>query len=603
MAYFNEFPNTRTYDGDLGWLIATVKQIIAKLGGYDEITFADPIYWNITTQYPARIIVRDGQEGNLYLSKKPVPAGITLTNNEYWENLGFYDNVSSDFVINVADYGALGVSGADYTSQIEAALEAGSVLYFPAGTYSFGTIAIAKPVYIFGEGERTIFKPLHRIPTSNQYKTMIQATADITIDNIKFVGDNSITTQTGEQYLQTSIIQSYNSHFRMTGCFIDQIYDDYHVSQGTIEFYERNGLLLYVHNAKSARIDHCTFESYGGEELIWISRDVNKFGDNVPVYVHDNRCVDRVSIAGGGTLDGGSVINVLGGDAVFANNSGNNYYERGSLFNILANNIEIRDNFFTGCELPSVFDCCEGYYGKSKKVWIHDNYFDDNSGVTTYGLKVQAVDILIENNHIEGSCPIKTYNLYDPTLIAYQVYIDDSADWIRNNDVVIRDNDLVITGNAANYANSGIALHQSPAPTGSRGSIKKVMIDNNNIRHTSNVTSKFVTFASATRIERADFNNNTFPYSGAGAPSASHGSYIEFADTASSGDLVVINNNNFNDDTYATNRVIQTLAGNVSLIEVIAGFNLARTIGNNYFVISSFSNISGDYNLGFNALK
>lgn len=603
MAYFNEFPNTRTYDSDIGWLIATVRQLIDRIDGYNEVHFADPLAWDITTQYTNATIVKDPETGSLFISKKNVPAGILLSNSEYWEEIGVSGSIRSEFIINVADYGALGIPGADYTSQIEAALEAGSVLYFPAGTYSFGTIAIAKPVYIFGDGERTIFKPFHRIETSNQYKTMIQATADITIDNIKFVGDNSITTQTGEQYLQTAIIQSYNSHFRMTGCVIDQIYDDYHVSQGTIEFYDRNGLLLYVHNAKSARIDHCTFESYGGEELIWISRDVNKFGDNVPVYVNDNRCVDRVSIAGGGTLDGGSVINVLGGDAVFYNNSGNNYYERGSLFNVLANNIEIRDNYFTGCELPSVFDCCEGYYGKAKTAWIHDNYFDDKSGVTVYGVKVQAVDILIENNHIEGSCPIKTYNLYDPTLVAYQVYIDDSADWIRNNDVLIRGNDLVITGNAANYANSGIALHQSAAPSGSRGSIKSVIIDNNNIRHTSNVTTKFVTISSSTRVENANINNNNFPYSGAGLPSASYGSYIEFVDTAVSGDTVVINNNVFNDDAYSNNRVIQTIVGNVSILTAIAGFNIARTIGNNYFANANFANITGDYNLGFTALK
>lgn len=34
MAFFNEFPFTRTYDSDLGWLIRRVKEIV---GSYDSI--------------------------------------------------------------------------------------------------------------------------------------------------------------------------------------------------------------------------------------------------------------------------------------------------------------------------------------------------------------------------------------------------------------------------------------------------------------------------------------------------------------------------------------------------------------------------------------
>ena len=29
MAYFNEFPHTRTYDSDLGWLIKNVKKLLS----------------------------------------------------------------------------------------------------------------------------------------------------------------------------------------------------------------------------------------------------------------------------------------------------------------------------------------------------------------------------------------------------------------------------------------------------------------------------------------------------------------------------------------------------------------------------------------------
>lgn len=93
MAFF-EFPHTRTYDTDLGWLISAFKEISAKLDVYLEnavITFADPITWDITKQYTALTCVIDS-DGTAYLSKQPVPAGIAITNTDYWLPIFNYDD-------------------------------------------------------------------------------------------------------------------------------------------------------------------------------------------------------------------------------------------------------------------------------------------------------------------------------------------------------------------------------------------------------------------------------------------------------------------------------------------------------------------------------
>lgn len=37
MAYFNEFPHTRTYDGDLGWLIKMYKDLLSFYSDIDNI--------------------------------------------------------------------------------------------------------------------------------------------------------------------------------------------------------------------------------------------------------------------------------------------------------------------------------------------------------------------------------------------------------------------------------------------------------------------------------------------------------------------------------------------------------------------------------------
>ena len=86
MSYF-EFPHTRTYDGDLGWLIKKVEQLNTAYNNFfdlNTITFHDPIEWTITTEYKANVIVYDGQSSAFYISRAPVPSGIDISNSDYW---------------------------------------------------------------------------------------------------------------------------------------------------------------------------------------------------------------------------------------------------------------------------------------------------------------------------------------------------------------------------------------------------------------------------------------------------------------------------------------------------------------------------------------
>lgn len=93
MGYFS-FPHTRTYDSDLGWLIKKIGEIDQKLSEYLEnavISFADPIEWNITEQYTALTMVIDS-DGTAYLSRQPVPAGVDISNTDYWMPIFNYDD-------------------------------------------------------------------------------------------------------------------------------------------------------------------------------------------------------------------------------------------------------------------------------------------------------------------------------------------------------------------------------------------------------------------------------------------------------------------------------------------------------------------------------
>ena len=116
MSYF-EFPRSRSYEGDLGYIIKKLMELSAKYDTffqYNTISFADPIQWNITTQYKAYTIVFDENANMSYISKKPVPVGIDLSNNDFWSLIGplvvdgyartLLDNILH-FVTNIYEHG------------------------------------------------------------------------------------------------------------------------------------------------------------------------------------------------------------------------------------------------------------------------------------------------------------------------------------------------------------------------------------------------------------------------------------------------------------------------------------------------------------------
>ena len=89
--FINQFPYMDAHQLNLDWIISQVKKVTAEMASYEathKITFADPIQWDITTQYAAFTIVSDNATNASYISKVPVPAGILLSNTDYWTVLG-----------------------------------------------------------------------------------------------------------------------------------------------------------------------------------------------------------------------------------------------------------------------------------------------------------------------------------------------------------------------------------------------------------------------------------------------------------------------------------------------------------------------------------
>lgn len=95
---FNQYPYLNENDLNLDFLLKRlheIEQIVENFVNLETIKFADPILWNITTQYQKGTIVIDAQ-GNAYISKKIVPTGVELNDEEYWlEIFNFMDYVKT----------------------------------------------------------------------------------------------------------------------------------------------------------------------------------------------------------------------------------------------------------------------------------------------------------------------------------------------------------------------------------------------------------------------------------------------------------------------------------------------------------------------------
>lgn len=84
---FNEYPYRNLTDLNLDFILKAIKNFqneLTNFVNFNSIKYADPIQWNITSQYATNTIVIDALTGIAYISTKPVSVGITLDNTDYW---------------------------------------------------------------------------------------------------------------------------------------------------------------------------------------------------------------------------------------------------------------------------------------------------------------------------------------------------------------------------------------------------------------------------------------------------------------------------------------------------------------------------------------
>lgn len=105
IPWWIKYPYVNDEIQNLDWLLKQINENTEKLENFinlNTIKYADPILWDITSQYEANTIVVDPQTGDAYLSVTPVPYGVSLGNTDYWTKIYHYDDAINNLEEQIA---------------------------------------------------------------------------------------------------------------------------------------------------------------------------------------------------------------------------------------------------------------------------------------------------------------------------------------------------------------------------------------------------------------------------------------------------------------------------------------------------------------------
>lgn len=90
------YDDALSYQEILYKVIAKINEVI-DIGDVMALKYANPIQWDITTQYEPNTIVIDPKTGTAYISTQAVPSGVDLNREEYWTVVFDLERFYADF--------------------------------------------------------------------------------------------------------------------------------------------------------------------------------------------------------------------------------------------------------------------------------------------------------------------------------------------------------------------------------------------------------------------------------------------------------------------------------------------------------------------------
>lgn len=574
-GFLHDYPYTNFHEMNLDWILAQMVELKSDMKNFvnqNTIKYADPIQWNITTQYEGNTVVIEPNSGNAYISSQPVPAGVAITNTDYWSIIGNFSVLYESIKESIA--------AADDGSNINAteARTEGQLLWLNSKLYKVLSDISVGALYITSGAGQNVQEVTIEELLEGQETEIENIHDDITIIN------SSILTIIGEiGELKGDLIVTTPEAHGATG---DGVADD---TQAFIDALSKADIVICNNNYKITE----TVTLADGKELRGKGTiDINGQFDGF-------ECLGNNKISG----------------LTFINSGLENYIQ--TPINYIIGGDDIKNVIITGCIFNDIYIPYCMRFNASQFITVKDNYINKYSyGAVMFTNGCQHIDI-IQNTILDGQLNNEIGNRYPISVSGYTTGGTVTAKYIRCNYNYIEDTtalwegidshgccDAEFIGNTIINTKQGISL---TGPSNANNALPEInsnlVISNNRIE----VTSFCIGISAGALLETLPYNNilienNKCITKRADQPTTAAASCINITGaTRLAG--VIIRGNNINSNGNGimfSQQIISTME--ISLNNIASYNDATRQYGISFIEIHEFWHISVHDNFIHNLL-
>ena len=245
MGVFEHFPYTNFHDLNLDWIVQELEKLTVDVRDFisiNAIKYANPIQWDITSQYEKNTVVLD-KDGNAYLSVKPVPAGVSLDRTEYWTNIGNFSALweSVKEAITIPDEG--------HETTASAPRAVNDLVWVNNKLLETTSPMIAGDTYVIGSNCRIYSMQIFLTETLEALKdeTSARESADAALQ--QSIENETAARESADTALQQSIEnmkKAYMTNIKDFGAVGDGVTDDTEAFSQAVESARQNSGAVYI---------------------------------------------------------------------------------------------------------------------------------------------------------------------------------------------------------------------------------------------------------------------------------------------------------------------------------------------------------------------